>query len=135
MIQFGVEAPAEIPMRSYCPSSTSRISSAVSMWKVGVPMDSAICARRRVLALSRPPTMNTASMAQASSLISAWRFSVESQTVSKTTVSGTRSRIFSTTARYSSRLCVVWATTQAFSMTGRRSASSRLLTTMPRPSE
>ena len=58
------------------------------MWKAGFPWSFASSARRRVLALFRPPTMKTASVPAASALISVWRFSVESQIVSKTTASG-----------------------------------------------
>jgi len=46
--------------------SIAASSSAVSMWKAGFPWSFASSARRRVFALFRPPTMNTASVPAAS---------------------------------------------------------------------
>ena len=86
--QLGVDAPDVRPTTvNRARASTSR-SSAVSTWKVSLPVERASSARRVVLALWRPPTTTMASTLAASSSTSAWRSWVALQMLWTTSTSG-----------------------------------------------
>ena len=124
IIQSGVEAPAVTPTRNIFLNHRGHSSSALSIWKVAVPVSSQTFASFRVFELLWPPITIIISTWRASSTAAFWRSRVAWQMVLKTFKSPVLSfNIFITSSKFSA-LWVVWATTPSFGKLGRFDASS-----------